>query len=141
MQKYLGFVLGVSATLLPVAGLIAASPANATQWVRIITTDDGDIFYVDRSTITGKGQFRYFWKNIVFPRPSSTISGRSVYGHLTYESVNCSTMIYRRRILEALDANGRTIRRWNDGDSGDLEVAFPETMQDAVLNYVCSQRR
>ena len=123
--KAIGKVLPLIVTLVPLITTTFISPANAAEWVRILS-DDNAAFYIDTSSIEGTGRYRYYWQLVAFQRPQSFRTGVnrtsvSVYGYAIYSSIDCRTKFGRVRRLLALDRNNRTLMEINMNEFGPLE--------------------
>lgn len=115
------------------------APASAsTKWVKVSTSEDNSIFYVDTTSIQGNGRFRYFWKNITLGSPDTDFTSRPAYTFMSYHSVDCETFTYRTRIGSWHDQNGKVLREFNYGEKGELRQANSGTSFEDALEFVCS---
>lgn len=125
IEKFFPLTVSLTAALIPLAAAIFTSSANAAQWVRIVT-DNNAAFYIDASSIRGRGRYRYYWQLVAFQKPQTFRAGMNrasapVYGYAIYTSIDCRSKIGRVRRILALDRNNRTLMEINMNDFGPEE--------------------
>lgn len=131
LQKLLG--LASCAAVLLAAEVTIAAPA---KWVRIMTDSSKNIWYVDASSIQGRGRYRFFWSFIENQNPVVQ-NGRSVYSAIFYLSVDCQEQRYRLRFEEVFDQNSRSIGKQSYGEDVPLADPRPGSGEAASIRYVC----
>jgi hypothetical protein len=113
-------------------------PAIASEWVRVKTTANNDIFSVDTASIEGRGNIRSFWSNVEFGRPRN-LSGKRAYSAIYYLSVDCRKNVYSVRFMQLLDQNSSSIYQGNYGDGAGLVKPDRGSSQEASIKFVCSR--
>ncbi|HIK14573.1 MAG TPA: hypothetical protein IGS53_04675 [Leptolyngbyaceae cyanobacterium M33_DOE_097] len=125
-----------------VVGTLAV-PAIAqipNTWVRINTDEYDNIAYVDRASIQGSTQFRYFWTYVTAGAPyPDEVSQKQVYATSAYVSTDCKTKRYRLRKIRYYDQQSKVIREDDLGESGPDGFATFHPAAIATVNYVCSR--
>ena len=135
-NKFSHLFLSLTLTVSSLTGLLFPLSGSATQWVRVKTDNNNNAYYIDVSTIEGKGRFRYFWSNVIYGEPYRR-DDKLVYSTSYYISVDCSTKLYRVRFEQLLDDKGQSIQDFTDGDNGTSGIAKPGSPEDASLKFVC----
>lgn len=124
-----------NALLLTIA-ITAAAPAWA-EWTLFGTTDNGNKWYLDHSTIRVNGQIRRVWTLIDHAKPDKDgdSSARGLY------EIDCQEG--RSRVLQSAWYKGQM----GGGDSGyssnqpsQWSYAPPETIADSMVKVVCRRR-
>ncbi|HBE16676.1 MAG TPA: hypothetical protein DEA78_20765 [Cyanobacteria bacterium UBA11159] len=135
-SKFSHLFLSLTVTVSSLTGLLLPLSGVAEQWVRVKTDNNNNSYYIDVSTIEGKGRFRYFWSNVIYGEPYRW-DNKLVYSTSYYISVDCSTKLYRVRFEQLLDAQGKSIQDLNYGDNGRSGITEPGSPEDASLLFVC----
>lgn len=123
-----------------VADMAAAAPTPA-GWVRIITDQSNQTWYVDSGSLQTRGSIRYFWSYVVGGAPYPNESGRLVYGAAFYLSADCKTNSYRLRFTRLLDESNKTVQEYNYGATRPMGQAVPGSGEEASMKFACSRQR
>lgn len=109
-------------------------------WVRISTDEYDNITYVDRASIAGSTQFRYFWTYVAagapYPDPESK---QQIYATAAYVSTDCKTKRYRLRTLRLFNQSNQIAREIEYGDAGPDGFATFHPAAIASISFVCSR--
>lgn len=128
-----------------VAGCWVAEMASAAPvpkgWVRVVTDESNQTWYVDSGSLQSRGKVRYFWSYVVGNSPYPDESGRLVYGAAFYLSTDCQTKSYRLRFTRLLDENNKTVQEYNHGSTRPMAQAVPGSGEEASMKFACLQRR
>lgn len=115
--------------------------AAPNQWVRVLTDNNNDAWYVDASSIEGRGAYRYFWSYVLYSTPIPRESGLT-YSAAYYLSVDCPKQVWRVRYVRFLDKNQQTVSEYEPGESGRIgDSSIVSEGGAASLKFVCSRRR
>ncbi len=106
-------------------------PVLADQWVRVISDNDDNVYFLDKASITGSDRYRRYWDAIVYNQPQ-----KGVYKSIFYNSVDCKTGLLRVRQIVEYDSNNKIISETNDGGDGELIDARQEFWWSGV-KLVC----
>ena len=125
-------------TAIAVLLMLLAMPAMAQEWSRYSISDEGDVHYLDFTTIRVNGHLRRVWTLANYPTPA----GRSrALSSRTLEEVDCregrlrtlsmaafSEPMGRGRVLASID----TPYAW--------EFAAPGSITEALLKLACAAK-
>jgi hypothetical protein len=134
----------ISSVALPLVLLIGIAPPLAAQngWVRLLTDDDNEVWYINPGSIQRNGPIRFFWvfRDAAGSRPIFSERGRNVYGMTAYLSADCRSGVMRIRAAEFFDENSNLVTKSEPGDRGPSGKAFSgHPVAQAVARYVCGQ--
>lgn len=134
--------IAVGSTIM-LSGSDRASAAPQKGWVRVITDQANNIYYIDRGTIAGRGNYRFFWVyvELAAPIPVSQ-SGQMLNGGAVYMSVDCRQKVYRTRYVQLIDQNSKVIDETDVSDQNALGRILPGDKTGlSIVNYACARRR
>lgn len=115
--------------------------AAQNQWVRVLTDNNNDAWYVDAGSIEGRAAYRYFWSYVLYSTPVARESGLT-YSAAYYLSVDCPKQVWRVRYVRFLGKNQQTVSEYEPGEAGILgDSSIISEGGAASLKFVCSRRR
>jgi hypothetical protein len=116
--------------------------APARGWVRVLTDDARNIWYLDKGTIKGAGRYRYFWLYVSLGNPIPIAAdGRLLNSSAMYVSVDCQTLMYRPRYVQLLDQNTKVIDESDVAAQSTATKVFPsDKAGQAILKSACGRR-
>lgn len=123
----LGWLFGTFATL------TIYPPMASAAWVELIVADNGNRISVETGTIRRQAHFVWFWTQVKYPSDR----GDGATETKVFQSANCRTKQYRMRTVISFDAQGEMVGSEENGDRAPLEPTPPDSVQSAVINYVC----
>jgi hypothetical protein len=138
MQKF----VGIASFSLLLTGAIAATSTAQTNWVRIMTDADREVWYIDPGSIQRNGPIRFFWvyRDTTDSRPIFSEQGKAVYGMTAYLSTDCRSGAVRIRTAEFFDGSSKLVTKANPGDRGPAGNAFRgHPVAQAITKYVCDR--
>lgn len=115
--------------------LIASTNVLAANWVKVATSNNGDVFLVDSQSIQRKGNVVTLWLK-------TNNAVRSKHGDLSTKvqhSINCATRDHRVLyyfFYDDLDNMGKITDTFSTQDSTWKPIP-PDSVIDLVLKYVC----
>jgi len=123
-------------------GLLSGVGFSQDSWVRLLTDDDNEIWYVNPNSVQRNGPIRFFWvyRDASANRPIFVERGRNVYGMTAYLSADCRSGAVRIRAAEFFDENSKLVTKLAPGDRGPAGNAFRgHPVAQAVARYVCDR--
>jgi hypothetical protein len=109
------------------AALFFAKPAEAANWVKVVTSKDGlNTMWIDPDRIV-RGKTEIF----MWTRLSLSAGNYAV----TLSAVRCNSHMYMDLKQAVFDRNGAST---NMDVKKDWEVAIPDTLIDGAINYACA---
>lgn len=135
-------LLSIAAISLQWTEASQAAPAK-NGWVRVITDESNNVWYLDKGSMQGRGRFRYFWVYFTLgtPLPMSS-NGRMLDSGAIYLSLDCQQKQYRTRFVQLLDQNAKVIDEADVSRQSTADRLMPgDTIGAAIVKYACSQRR
>lgn len=136
MRKTL-FLLAVAST-----SLLFPIRASATQWVRVISTDE-IVKHIDVDSIQVEGNQRKFWERTIYP------SGREMASKVinvtkNLYNVNCLEKTVKAIRIVAYDETGSVVSdidiRKNPFINFGSTEAVPGTIGDSIIELVCNRK-
>lgn len=119
--------------------ILLAAPllANASNWVLVDKSIEGDAFFVDTQSITRSGDSVTVWMrtNYVTRSLTGTLSTK------TNETVNCRSreMLTRYYMTyDDLNNNGKLLRSW-PVEVPKWEPIPPDSITEALMKFVCKR--
>jgi ARC6-like, IMS domain len=122
------------------SSLVVSAPASARQWISIHSADP--VVLIDVDSIKGAGESRTFWSKTEYSQERLISGYRRYKSATTLQYVNCVTeQIGVLRVI-TYDAQGDVI--FSNDDNREipykLSTIVPESIGEAMLQYVCSRR-
>jgi hypothetical protein len=131
------FVLSSSVVIL--AGAYFATPISAAeQWVKVLTNNRGD-WFVDKGSITIKGQDRTFWSYIAHKSPSK-IRNLTVQTSGNYVAVDCRTRQYRLLYQRLMDKNNKLVSEIDLSNRSTVEAPDKGSGEEHSIKFACAQK-
>jgi hypothetical protein len=129
------------AVILILGTIAPTQAAPARGWVRVLTDDARNIWYLDKGTVKGTGRYRYFWLYVTLGTPIPlTSDGRSLDSSAMYVSVDCQTLMYRPRYVQLLDQNAKVIDESDVTSQSTATKVLPSDKAGrAILKSACAQ--
>jgi hypothetical protein len=156
ISRKFGYAVGVAGVLVGSLGAIA-QPMEASSgivqmvqqkptqpknpnWIKVSTSPDQWVWYIDKNSIQQKGGSRYFWSYGEGSKPDTdSATGKLIYQVVRYASVECKQKSYRIRYEQRLGENSEVIRESNPGDQGSARVAAPGSVGATIVDFVCAK--
>lgn len=114
---------------------IIAQARQQTSWQAVSTNDAGDRFFVDRNSVSKRGNIVYFRDMVIYGAPQNGVSGIA-----SLKSANCATGQYRARQITTYDLNRKVQDSFTDGDRAPLYTVKPGSSLATVLQSACNTR-
>jgi hypothetical protein len=129
-------IIGIRHGLIP-CGLLLASPALATDWVKTASGSDNMVVYVDRDTIVRNGSHVLAWEKWDFTATPRNPK-RAYVVEKNRREHDCTAGVSRIREAIEYDATGRVLNSfsWVPGES-QYRAAPPESIGAATFSFVC----
>lgn len=120
-----------------------AAAAPQKGWVRVITDQANNVYFIDRGTIEGRGNYRFFWVYVELGAPIPiNQSGQLLNGGAVYMSVDCRQKVYRTRYVQLIDQNSKVIDESDVTDQSAVGKFLPSDKTGmSIVNYACARRR
>ena len=138
MRKIL-FLLAVAST-----SLLFPNTASATQWVRVISTDEL-VIHIDVDSIKVEGNQRKFWQRDLYFSPQ-TIGDEyeQVNTFKRFSNINCSSKNLTTLRVVGYNATGSVIFDFDSRSSPlanfDSNETIPGTLGDSIVTLVCNRK-
>ena len=113
------------------------SYAQAVYWEKVVTSKEGDVHFVDITSLLRIGDKQSFWRKINFPE--KTIDGE--LSSLSYHQIDCAnkkSIILHTNFYTEIDNQGKktdTILT----KTQDWKPVLPNTVNAVLLRYVCKR--
>jgi hypothetical protein len=125
-----------------VAAICMASPVNAEQWVEV-GTDNESVHYVDRDSMTRKGDVVTVRKKVIYHVAEVTSiarEGEAIKYSIGVIQEDCSGHQHRAISIELFNEAGTSL--WASGDMRRVwESMEPESIGDRAREFACSMQQ
>ena len=125
MKTFLSVVMSV---------LVSVNAYANSNWIYLITSNSGNVFFIEKNSIQKSGDSITFWLRRNFEK-------RDEYGNLSSKSqitINCRTReIIRRYITMHDDINNMGKLTYNFDPKDSWDPIAPDTVNWSFLEYVC----
>lgn len=129
--------------LLLVASAIILFPDKvlATQWVRILSTDEF-VLHIDVDSIKIQGNQRQFWEKSIYFN-TKKLGDKYINASKSFSNVDCLSKTYRTIRAIGYDLNGSIVfdidTRLSSYTNSNDEIV-PGTLGDSISEFVCSRK-
>jgi len=122
-------------SVIAVAALLAAAPAQAQTWELAGSTDDTDTYVDTSSVLLAGGQRIKFWYELRFLKPHRYPSGRLADTFVNYVEADCTEMSYSI-LQQSSTYQGRTVLTPWAPNTG-THYARPGSVAHGLVSAAC----
>jgi hypothetical protein len=136
-QSICSAFFGKSLQAVTLAFIFIANPV-AADWIKVEATSDGDVYYIDLTTIRKQGSRRKVWELIDLSEPGPK-GERSMRIYSEYDCKDTTKRILTFSEHSSSKANGRVIDDNYGIRPSDFSAIPPQTVAETVKSILCDK--
>jgi hypothetical protein len=111
--------------------------ANAQEWVKVVSSEDGDAYFVDIKSLLRIGNIQSYWEKTNYTKPTRYGDLSSLGNH----RINCETKEYQSIVVNfynAIDNQGEKTSTIYPKDQSWKPIK-PDTIHSSLMRFVCKR--